>query len=34
MQQLADPRTLTPGAQIAARRRGYIHFGIYVAAGG
>jgi hypothetical protein len=30
MKHLANPRTLTPGTQLVARRRGYIHFGIYV----
>jgi Lecithin retinol acyltransferase len=33
MEPLASPRTLTPGTQLVARRRGYAHFGIYVGCG-
>jgi HRAS-like suppressor 3 len=33
MKHLANPRTLTPGTQLVARRRGYVHFGIYVGGG-
>jgi Lecithin retinol acyltransferase len=33
MRPLANPRSLTPGTQLVARRRGYVHFGIYVGCG-
>jgi len=33
MKHLADPRALVPGTQLVARRRGYVHFGIYVGCG-
>lgn len=33
MQHLANARTLTPGTQLVAKRRGYAHFGIFVGSG-
>ena len=33
MKHLADPANLVPGAQLVTRRRGYVHFGIYVGCG-
>jgi Lecithin retinol acyltransferase len=33
VKHLANPKTLMPGTQLATRRRGYAHFGIYVGYG-